>query len=138
ELRPESLEQEGLAAALRKYAAAREARDGLTVEIVAEDERRLAPQHEEAAYRIVREALHNVVKHARARRARVRLRFRPAALELEVHDDGQGFDVSAMRSGLGLTSMRERAEQLGGSLDVQSSPGRGTTVSARLPVGADA
>ena len=138
ELRPAALQEEGLVSALRKHAAAREARDGIAVEFVAEDERRLAPQHEEAAYRIVREALHNVVKHARARRARVRLRFRPAALELEVHDDGQGFDVSAMRSGLGLTSMRERAEQLGGSLDVQSRPGRGTTVSARLPVGADA
>jgi len=124
--------------ALRKHAAALEARDGIAVEIVPCDERRLPPSCEEAAYSIVREALHNVAKHAAARHVQVRLDFEPRRLRLAVQDDGRGFDVAAVgRSGLGLTSMRERAEQLGGALQVESRPGRGTTVRAEFPIAAE-
>src|SRR5439155_6144440 len=68
ELRPAALQEEGLVSALRKHAAAREGRDAIAVEVAVEDERRLAPHVEEAAYHIAREALHNAVKHARATR----------------------------------------------------------------------
>ncbi len=135
ELRPAALQEEGLVSALRKHAAAREARDGIAVEFAVEHERRLPPDCEEAAYRIVREALHNIVKHARASAVRVRLDFQPDRLCLEVRDNGQGFDVAAVAGrGMGLTSMRERAEQLGGSLTIESGPGRGTAIRAELPV----
>jgi signal transduction histidine kinase len=134
ELRPESLEEEGLVAALRKYAAAAHTRDGVAVEVAVEGERPLPPAVEEAAYRIAREALHNVAKHAHASRARVALEFRAGHLWLQIRDDGRGFDPSERaRAGVGLSSMRERAEQLGGSLTLDSAPGAGTSLCAELP-----
>jgi PAS domain S-box-containing protein len=138
ELRPDALAVEGLVSALRKHAAVRQARDGIAVDVLPRDERRLPSEVEEAAYRIAREALHNVVKHARATRALVRLDFEPARLLLEVQDDGRGFDPAArVGRGLGLTSMRERAEALGGTLTLESAPGAGSTIRAEIPVPAD-
>ena len=86
---------------------------------------------EVAAYRIVQESLTNVARHARARKCAVRLSLEPGALRLEVADDGCGF--SGGRIGVGLQAMRERAAELGGTCEITSTPGRGTTVSARLP-----
>jgi signal transduction histidine kinase len=138
ELRPDAIREEGLVSALRKHAAARQARDGIAVEVLPNDERRLPPEVEEAAYRIAREALHNVVKHARAANAWVRLDFATDRLLLAVRDDGQGFDpLARIGRGLGLTSMRERAEELGGPLTLESEPGIGSTVRAEIPVPAD-
>jgi signal transduction histidine kinase len=88
-------------------------------------------------FRIVQEALANVRKHAQAHQAWVTLRADPRRLDLEVRDDGKGFEAnpspsSAARS-FGLTSMRERAESLGGSLCVESQPGSGTRVLVEVP-----
>ncbi|AHG92512.1 GAF domain protein (plasmid) [Gemmatirosa kalamazoonensis] len=98
------------------------------------------PAIEETLYRIAREALHNVVKHAHAARAEVRATTRGGVARLTVHDDGAGFDpgtrIGGRRDGgLGLRSMRERAAERGGALHVESAPGRGTTVEAALPLG---
>jgi signal transduction histidine kinase len=137
ELRPDAIQEEGLVAALRKHATARQARDGIVVDIEVQNERRMPPDHEEAAYRIAREALHNVVKHAQAARVQVSLDFQDTRLCLQVQDDGRGFDAaSSVGRGLGLTSMRERTEQLGGQLVVSSSPGSGTTIRAEIPLDA--
>ncbi|MGH2685085.1 MAG: sensor histidine kinase, partial [Actinomycetota bacterium] len=94
------------------------------------------PQDVEAgAYFCVLEALQNVAKYADASRVDVSLRGENGHLVFEVHDDGQGFDPVTTPKGSGLTNMRDRLEALGGSVEVDSSPGRGTTVRGRIPVG---
>ncbi len=134
ELRPESLAQEGLVAALGKQVDALRARHGLAVEADLGAEPDLAPEAKEALYRIAQEALHNCVKHARARTVAVRLAAVGAGVELEVRDDGAGFNPGdAFPGHLGLHSMRERAAAAGGTVAITSAPGRGTRLLARLP-----
>ena len=92
-------------------------------------------------YRILQEALTNVARHAKARRASVTLRHKEAALELAVQDDGVGFNVGRALDrtpGLGLHGMQERVTLLGGSVRIDSKPGRGTLLLARIPLGAAA
>ncbi len=87
-----------------------------------------------AAYRIAQEALHNVAKHARAGRVVVRMTQRAKEVELAVSDDGRGFQPGAPSEGLGLVSMAERGALVGGTVTIDSKPGRGTVVRARLPL----
>jgi signal transduction histidine kinase len=92
---------------------------------------------EEALYRIAQEALHNVVKHAGAREARVDIAREPDGVRVRVDDDGHGFDPAAVPDGhLGLAGMRARAERLGGHFAVTSAPGQGTVVEAVIPASA--
>jgi signal transduction histidine kinase len=127
-LRPPALDQLGLVGALRGLAT----RHGSRVEVVAPDAMPpLEAAVEVAAYRIVEEALTNVARHARAGRCAVRLVLQPKAVVLEVSDDGSGFTQPG--SGVGLHAMRERATELGGSCEITSTPGAGTTVAAWLP-----
>jgi len=135
ELRPESLEQEGLVAALEKQAAALRARHEIGVEAILCEEPEASPEAKEAVYRIAQEALHNTVKHARANRAEIRMECSSGRINLEISDDGVGFEAGGEFPGhLGLRSMRERAERLGGTLEVEAAPGRGTRIRARIPV----
>jgi signal transduction histidine kinase len=134
ELRPESLATEGLVAALGKQTAALSARHGLAVEADLGTEPDLPLETKEALYRIAQEALHNVAKHARARNAEVRLHLNDNACVLEICDDGVGFDAGGSFPGhLGLRSMHERAARLGGTLAIESAPGTGTRLTARVP-----
>ncbi len=134
ELRPESLESEGIVAALDKQAAALRARHQIGVEAVLCDEPETSLEVKEALYRIAQEALHNTVKHARANKVEIRMTCKPEWIKLEVSDDGVGFDATSDFPGhLGLRSMRERAERLGGTLEVGAPLGRGTTIRARIP-----
>ncbi|RIL07702.1 hypothetical protein DCC79_14615, partial [bacterium] len=129
ELRPESLANEGLVAALEKQAAALRARHGLAVSTALSDEPEVSLDVKEALYRIAQEALHNVAKHARATRVSLRLAQSGGRLRLTVRDDGRGFDPAGLFPGhLGLQSMRERAAAIGGTLGIESAPGKGTTV----------
>ena len=89
---------------------------------------------ETACFRIVQEALSNVARHARARHVEVALTAQGVALEVTVRDDGVGFNVDRLRTGLGLVGMAERAEFAGGRLDIESAPGAGTTVRAHFPL----
>jgi PAS domain S-box-containing protein len=133
-LRPESLAQEGLVAALGKQVGALRARHGLVVETDLGAEPDLPLETKEVLYRIALEALHNTAKHARARVVGVRLATRAGEVELEVRDDGAGFDPGdAFPGHLGLHSMRERAAAAGGTVAITSAPGRGTRLLARLP-----
>ncbi|GAC1429975.1 MAG: hypothetical protein NVSMB65_03460 [Chloroflexota bacterium] len=136
ELRPESLESEGLVAGLQKQAAALAARFGVSVETILCPEPAAAMAVKEALYRIALEALHNAFKHARPQRVEVRLEMpAPDVLTLDVRDDGAGFITGSSFPGhLGLRSMAERAARLGGTCVVESTVGRGTCVRARLPV----
>jgi PAS domain S-box-containing protein len=134
ELRPESLEREGLVAALGRQAAAARARFGLEVEADLCPEPELTPACREALYRISQEALNNVAKHAVASAAAMRLACEGSEVVYSLGDDGKGFDASGQFPGhLGLSSMRERAAGVGGSLTIESRPGAGTLVVARIP-----
>jgi PAS domain S-box-containing protein len=136
ELRPGSLEQDGLVHALRTHAAAVQGRIGLPIVFETDLDGRLPIEVEDALYRIAQEALHNVVKHADARNVRLELRRGDEKVRLLVVDDGSGFDEARVPAGhLGLAGMRVRAEKIGGVLELLSSEGRGTTVSVAAPVG---
>jgi signal transduction histidine kinase len=135
ELRPGALAEEGLVAAVTKQAAALSAREGLVIEVEGPDERLpLRPQAEEQLYRLGQEALANVVKHAQASSATLRIAATDHTVSIEVADDGRGFDPAAVgREHFGLRSMRGRAADLGGWLQVTSAPGHGTVLRVEVP-----
>jgi signal transduction histidine kinase len=134
ELRPDSLEREGLISALNKQVAALRARHGLEVEATLEKEPRLSLEAKDALYRVVQEALNNIVKHAQASRVAIHLQDDQQEIVLAVRDDGVGFDPQGEYPGIGLHTMRERVEKMGGELHIESAPGQGTHVRVRLPV----
>ncbi len=134
ELRPESLEVEGLVAALSKQVEALRARHRIAVQMELPNEPDLPLKSKEVLYRVAQEALHNVVKHAEAQVVHLRLAYDSEQLLLEVCDDGKGFDPADSFPGhLGLHSMQERVAELGGTFEVQSAPGKGTTIQVRIP-----
>ncbi len=135
ELRPESLEREGLASALRKLAEATQHRQRLIVQAHICNEPAIALEAKQAFYRIAQEALHNIIKHANATTIDLTLETAPDAVTLTVADDGAGFDPGANFPGhLGLRSMRERMARLGGDLSITSTPGQGATIRATLSI----
>lgn len=133
ELRLVPLERIPLAEALQARLDAVERRAGLQADVDIARDACWPREWERELYPIAMEALNNALKHARAGQVRVCLSRRPEGLELSVSDDGCGFDPRAVSSGLGLTSMAERAARLGGILSVDSVPGRGTRISATIP-----
>jgi len=137
QLRPAALDELGLAAALERLAST--TADGEATRVVVTttltDERRLPADIETAVYRIVQEAVSNAHRHGAASRVDVTVVTRPGAVVATVEDDGKGFEPGRVAAGrLGLAGMRERASLWGGRLRVESSPGRGTTVTAELPL----
>jgi signal transduction histidine kinase len=135
ELRPESLEREGLVGALDRQVAAVRARHGLDVSMKLGDEPDLSQPAKEALYRVAQEALQNAVKHARAQTISLVLESGGSQAVLMVTDDGRGFDpLQDFPGHLGLQSMRERATNVGGSVDIDSAPGEGTRLRARVPL----
>lgn len=136
ELRPFMLESEGLASALRARLAAVEGRSGLQAEVLVEKERRLPIRIEEEMYRIAQEGLNNIVKHAEATEVQIKLKYDENTVLLEMIDDGKGFDpaVAHRSGGFGLQGIQERVKQLGGTLKIESSPLKGTHLSARIPL----
>jgi signal transduction histidine kinase len=136
ELRPESLEKEGLVAALEKQATAVQARHGIRVETTFGKEPDAPLEAKESLYRIAQEALHNTVKHARASNVKLKLVRDIEGITLEVSDDGVGFDANGEFPGhLGLKSMHERASRQSGTLEVASGRGKGVRIFARVPSG---
>jgi two-component system CheB/CheR fusion protein len=138
ELRPAALDETGLPAALEDFTHEWTEHYGVRADFhtTGLGKRRLAPEVEISLYRIAQEALNNVVKHAEAGRVDVILERRDGNVVLIVEDDGKGFDPSAAAegdSGMGLLNMRERAALADGTLEIESEPGRGTTVFARAP-----
>jgi signal transduction histidine kinase len=135
ELQPGALAEEGLVAALAKQAAALSARERLAIQVDGPDQRLpLGPEAEEQLYRVGQEALANVVKHARATSATVRIAATATTVSIEVNDDGRGFDPAAVgREHFGLRSMRGRVADLGGRLEITSTPGHGTALRVEIP-----
>ena len=140
ELRPAELETDGLAPTLRKHADVLRRVYGREIEVSVEVERRLPPELERGLLRIAQEALANALKHSGAEHVGVELRTWDSRLRLTVADDGAGFEPEEARAKsrrLGLVSMRERAEGLGGRLAIESKPGEGTRVSVEVSLGRD-
>jgi signal transduction histidine kinase len=136
ELRPSMLDQFGLVLALRNLVTRHGELAGVRASFTATPTDARAPvEIETACFRIVQEALSNVARHARARHVEVTLTAQDGALEVTVSDDGVGFNVERLRTGLGLVGMGERADFAGGRLDIESAPGAGTTLRARFPLG---
>ena len=137
ELRPAALDELGLGAAIESLAERTRTIEGLEVELdVPADAglERFSPDVETAIYRLVQEALTNVAKHARAERAHVVVRRVDGSLMVTVRDDGVGFDPGSATSGFGIVGMRERLSLADGELSIASEPGKGTTVTASLPL----
>ena len=134
ELRPPLLQEHGLAAALGARLRAVEVRAGLVTELECEGDERLSADNEQELYRLAQEALNNVLKHAHAARVSVRLSVANSHASMDIADDGVGFDPALQDGhGFGLTGMRERAERLGGTLRIESSPGAGTRLQVEVP-----
>jgi signal transduction histidine kinase len=134
DLRPATLERLGLAGALKALAEEYSARGDIGIETEIEISEKFGGEEERVVYRLVQEALNNVVKHASANSATVSARLVDHRVEIEVRDDGGGFDPGSIADGRGLTGMHERIEALGGEIEVSSEPERGTRVSAQVPV----
>jgi signal transduction histidine kinase len=136
ELRPAALDDFGLVPALERLCDTMFEQGGVAVDVQSYlDDQRLPAETETALYRIVQEALTNVLKHASAARVTVRLRQSERFVELLVQDDGAGFDPRGVRDGgLGLVGMRERVALLGGRMVVDSSEGAGTMLKAEVPI----
>lgn len=132
ELRPLALAEVGLAGALQQRLNAVEQRAGIQGRLFVENLPALPPHLEEQLYRVAQEALNNTLKHAHASQVALHLRCRANTVELEIQDNGQGFELKADNNGgIGLASMRERAERMGAVLQIDSRPGQGTTVRLR-------
>jgi signal transduction histidine kinase len=139
DLRPASLDELGTQAAIEALVE-RSQRHGIEVDVSIEFEHergaqsgRHTPELELALYRIAQEALTNAAKHGQARRAVVEIREEAEMVHLTVRDDGVGFDPDAATGGFGLMGIRERLDLLGGELVLESAPGRGTVLRARIP-----
>lgn len=137
-LRPATLDALGLLETLRSELADIQARTALQIDFYA-DRIRFSKEVETGLYRIIREAVNNVVKHAHARSVSVLVKEEGGIAIISIQDDGIGFNISVLEHqayprGVGLLSMRKRAEWLGGSFTIESSPGKGTRVSVELPL----
>jgi len=133
ELRPLDLEKEGFVGALHQRLATVEKRAGIDARLIAEELVELSPPLERELYRITQEALNNILKHSGATKVEIKLRVVDNYIELEIEDNGEGFDIDDVdnRGGLGLLGMQERINKLGGSLNIISAPGKGTTIKVR-------
>lgn len=137
ELRPPVLDDLGLIAAVRKYLTQFEQRHGITVTFNRTGDQVHDPTAM-AMYRVLQESLTNIVKHAEAHHVDITMNICENHLELVISDDGKGFDVKALESSrkenrLGLYGMRERAELLGGTLSIRSTPEHGTVITVVVP-----
>jgi len=143
ELRPALLDDLGLAAALERYIANYRTNFGLNTDLQMTGFRngdRVSPHIELALYRIIQEALTNIAKHARAQNVSIVVERKTRAVIAIIEDDGRGFDARTLfesapeESKLGLHGMRERAELVGGRLQIESTPGVGSSVFVEIPL----
>jgi signal transduction histidine kinase len=143
DLRPPGLDAFGLNVALEGLCHDFSARTKLPVSYDGVELPKLPTTVALSVYRVVQEALTNIAKHAEARKAQVFLTHEDGSLDLAIVDDGKGFSLDTdgsdprERSGIGLVNMQERAELLGGKLEVDTAPGRGTRLRVRIPIDAD-
>lgn len=134
QLRPVALEGKGLAAALGEYAEDWSRQNGIIAEVHVQHQRALPLEIEQTVFRIVQEALANVARHSNASDVKIDLSYTKEVVSCSIHDDGEGFDPDKDRKGVGLRSMSERAEALGGKLKIESNQSEGTSISITIPI----
>lgn len=136
ELRPSALDDIGLVPALRNYVRLYGQKFGIQVLFTMEgDSGRLPSAHEIALYRIVQEALTNAAKYSQTEVVDVKLKLQPEFAELVIRDYGTGFVITTeLRQGVGLYSMEERVNILGGEFEIESTPGEGTVIRVKVPI----
>jgi signal transduction histidine kinase len=132
ELRPAALDELGTKPALETLVARFERQTDIAVDLDVTDTR-FPPEVESTVYRLVQEALTNIAKHAHAQHVAVEISANDGEITLAVRDDGTGFDPQQQSSGFGLIGMRERLALVNGTIEIQSSPGTGTRLRARIP-----
>jgi PAS domain S-box-containing protein len=134
-LRPEILKKEGFRGAIQQRLDAVESRSGIKGQLFIEGKNTLSELEEDTFYRIVQEALNNTLKHSSANMVTVKVRIKEETAEIQVYDDGIGFDADFIsdKGGMGLTSIQERTENLGGAFSFDSSPGRGALFRVTVP-----
>lgn len=137
QLRPAPLENTSLLEALRVQAQALGFRTGAQVHVEIGElpgDERLLPGTQEAIFRLVQEAFANIARHARAHTIWLTLRSDERRLQIEIRDDGQGFEMAGVQKGMGLTNLDERARELHGTVRIKSQPGQGTSVAISIPL----
>ena len=135
ELRPKVLDDFGLVAAVERLAQTFQDQTGLALDLETQlGDQRLPGEIETALYRMVQEALTNVVKHGQAGRVSIVLAVSSTAITAVIEDDGRGFETDQSHEGMGLDGMRERLALLGGRLKIESRPGAGTTLVGEVPL----
>jgi NarL family two-component system sensor histidine kinase LiaS len=134
ELRPQAMDGQSLADVLKEVAIDWAHRSEIEIEVNVQECGPLSLEIEQTLYRIAQEALANVARHSAANHVDLRLGDEGSAVTMSIADDGCGFDPRGEHAGMGLASMRERAEALNGELVIESEPGRGTHISVTLPV----
>lgn len=135
EMRSQALEQDGLVKTLQNRLDAVEKRSGINVNFQADIKAKLPVLVEEGLFYIASEALNNSLKHAMASSLTIKLKSDEIGTELEVHDNGRGFDLKTLGSegGFGLSNMNERTEKLGGMIQIETSDGGGTKIVVKIP-----
>jgi len=141
-LRPPILDAQGLAPALKWYATGFQKHFGIACGLkISGQPTRLSPEAETAVYRIVQEALNNVAAHAQAQRVQIQVEFLPTRLRVAIQDDGVGFDYASVLvkapGQMGLIGIRERAQSIGGQIEVKSVPHQGTALTLEVPLPAE-
>ncbi|MEZ5077589.1 MAG: GAF domain-containing sensor histidine kinase [Solirubrobacterales bacterium] len=136
ELRPAALDEIGLVPALRTLAERKQRESGVTIDVLARlgGEDRLPAETESVLYRLIQEGLTNAVKHSGAIHVEAMVERAGSVVEATIRDDGSGFDPASTSGGFGLIGMRERVALAGGELRIDATPGRGSTISAVIPV----
>jgi len=132
ELRPPNLERKTLSEALQEYVTAWSSQNGITADLRMDGVSTVPLTHDETLFRVVQEALANVARHSQARHVTVELAYQGDDIVLTIEDDGAGFVLGQVEKGIGLDSMRERLEAIGGRLDISSQTSSGTKVMAAL------
>ncbi|MEE8466477.1 MAG: PAS domain S-box protein [Dehalococcoidia bacterium] len=136
ELRPLALENQGIVGAISQRLDAVERRAGVEAHLLFDEPLALPARLEEELYRVAQEALNNSMKHAAATHLLVRISAHDGSVEIDIEDDGIGFDLGLVNQsgGMGLRNMRERLDKLGGSFTIVSSPGEGTNLHVQAPI----
>ena len=134
EMYPIALKEKGLSTALREYIFEWENRTGIFVQTSVDSGQVLSIQLEQALYRVAQESLANIARHSQAQTVGFNLEYKPDVVEMTIFDDGIGFDLGQKPSGIGLRSMQERIAMVGGIIEINSTPNKGTRIFVQVPI----
>jgi signal transduction histidine kinase len=129
-----ALKEKGLVVTLREYVYEWESRNDIKTSLRVEGEKQLPLKVEQALYRITQETLANAARHSRANHVGIALLYETEKVSLKIEDDGRGFNMAQRPKGVGLRSMKERAESIGGQIIIESIPDKGTRVEVTIPI----